>query len=672
MNVTELARKLRINTQELRDSLPEMGFDIGQKAIKVDDRTAYRIMREWPIYRKRTEEKRRQEALEKEKEKVRAHNLNREVRLPSYITVRDFSKEIGMSVNQVITELMKNGVLASLNEKIDFDTAAIIGEELGLKIVRATENIDDVSSHDVLQQDRVKHILQSEKKEELIDRPPVVVIMGHVDHGKTKLLDAIRNTDVVSQETGGITQHIGAYQVEKNNQKISFIDTPGHEAFTAMRSRGARIADIAILVVAADDSIKPQTVEAIKIIEKAKLPMIVAINKIDKPDANVEKVKQDLSKMNLIPEEWGGKTLIVQISAKAGTNIEQLLDTILFVRDLQREHIKANPNRSAAGSVIESHIDKGEGPVATVLVQNGTLRPGDYLCIDQTLYGKVRSMKDWYGEDRIEAGPSMPVKVIGFKVAPKVGDVVEVTSDPKRLGKVSKKTGKSVGVVVTSQTHAKLGASDDDDESKKTKSVQLALKSDVLGSAEAIAESLEKIESDDVYIQIISKKLGNITEADVVNAEVNNAHLLGFNVSITPGAEILAKEKGVAVHIFGIIYELIDYMKEEMKKLLEEEMVETKIGSFEVLAIFKTETKSMIFGGKVLEGKVEPYTNVKVYRAGEFVISGKITQLQSGRQDVSDVLKGQECGMSFSGKPLVEVGDRVDVYREELITKTIE
>ncbi|MFA6455123.1 MAG: translation initiation factor IF-2 N-terminal domain-containing protein, partial [Patescibacteria group bacterium] len=373
MNITELARILRVPTQELRDKLPLIGFDIGQKAIKVDNVTAQRIIKEWPILIKQLAAK-EQTAKKEETVNTAVAQEAKEIKIPAFITVRDFSSLTGAPVNRILSELMKNGIFSSLNEKIDFDTAAIIGQDLGLNITPAGEvEVKNEADLDIL-----KQVFSQENQADLISRAPIVVVMGHVDHGKTKLLDAIRKTDVVAGEAGGITQHIGAYQIIHKNKPITFIDTPGHEAFTAMRNRGARIADIAILVVAADDGVKPQTVEAYRIIEAAKIPFIVAINKIDKPEANIDMVKRELGEqLKVVPEDWGGKTVCLPISAKNNLGLSELLDMLLLTAEMEEKNIKANPKASASGTIIESHIDRGQGPVATVLIQNGRLRVGD-------------------------------------------------------------------------------------------------------------------------------------------------------------------------------------------------------------------------------------------------------------------------------------------------------
>ncbi len=653
MNITELARILRITPFELREQLPKLGFDIGQKAIKIPKPIANKIIKDWPRLRRQIEA---QKALEREREEAELkeqRKLNKiTITLPQFVTVREFSDISNIPVNKILAELMKNGIFASLNERIDYDTAWLISEELGLEIVRENEEGKEA---EVDEKDKLKDAHEAQK-DELEGRAPVVVVMGHVDHGKTRLLDAIRETNVVEGEAGGITQHIGAYQIEKNNKKITFIDTPGHEAFTAMRSRGAKIADIAILVVAADDGVKPQTVEAYRIIEKAGLPVIVAINKIDKADANIDKTKQELSsQLKLNPEDWGGKTIMAPISAKAGTGINELIDMILLVADVEAENIQANPIGDALGSVIESNIDKGAGVVVTMLVQNGTLNTGDSLTYNGIDYGKVRALYNYLGEKIEKAGPSTPAKIIGLKISPEVGDILEVGEGRKM------KTKKIKGIDRDKITQTQNIIEDDPNLKKFT----ILIKSDVLGSAEAIEESLFKIQGEKIKVKIIHKGLGNITEGDIVRAEAANAMIACFNVKLPVGLEEMVRNKEVEVKSYSVIYDLINDVKEKLESMVEYDVSVVDLGRLKVLAIFRTETKKQIVGGKVLDGKLENETIVDVERKGEILTRGKMTSLQAGKQEVSFVEEGDECGMVFEGNPIIEEGDILIIRKEE-------
>ncbi|MEA3463843.1 MAG: translation initiation factor IF-2 [Patescibacteria group bacterium] len=658
MNITELARILKIPTQELRDKLPQLGFDIGQKAIKIDDRTANIIINQWPVLISQLqarEQKEKEDALVESTQ----DQAKKEIKIPSFITVKNFAEIADLPVNQVLAELMKNGIFSSLNEKIDFETAAIIGADLELKVKLDKKLNEQIESKD----SKLKNLLAREKPTDLQARPPVIVVMGHVDHGKTKLLDAIRKTDVVADEAGGITQHIGAYQIKRKNKAITFIDTPGHEAFTAMRSRGAKIADVAILVVAADDGVKPQTIEAFHIIEAAKLPFVVAINKIDKPEANVDKTKQELSsQLKITPEDWGGKIICAPISAKNNVGIDDLLDMVLLTADMEADKIKANPKANAVGTIIESRVDKGEGPIATVLVQNGTLKIGDQLCLRGNIYGKARALKNYRGQNIIQAEPGMPAKIIGLKIAPIVGDILQVGAGEKSKIKKIKNALKEQAVKLPE----KIEKNDD-----KSKKINLIIKSDVLGSGGAIEESLAKIETAGLKINVIKKGLGNITEDNITQAEASQAQIIGFNVKATPVIEDLAREKNVKIKLYNIIYELINDIKKQIQTLIEPKIKLVDIGELKTLAIFRTESDSQIIGGKIIRGKAEMNCLIKVMRDKQIIAAGKLIKLQAGKQDVDSVETNQECGIQYQGEPIVQAGDILQFYKEEKIIKKI-
>jgi len=659
MNITELARILKVNPQELRDLLPQMGFNIGQKAIKVDNFTARRIIKEWPVLLKQIKQQK-----ENEKNKTNDNGLEVEVQkkkvlLPHFISIRDFASLAGLPINKVISELMKNGIFASMNEKIDFDTASIIGADLNLE-VSLIENLDEDIKNS--ENNKIEKALEDEDPLNMESRHPVIVVMGHVDHGKTKLLDAIRKTNVVAGEAGGITQHIGAYQVIRKEKRMTFIDTPGHEAFTAMRSRGAKVADIAILVVAADDGVKPQTVEAFRIIEAAKIPYIVAINKVDKPEADINRTKQELSTMlNITPEDWGGKTVCVPISAKENKGIDDLLDMVLLLADTEISNLKANPAADAIGTIIEARVDKGAGPIATILIQNGTLRVGDQLCFNNVVYGKVKALYNYKGEVVDSAGPSAPARILGLKMLPEVGDVLSVGEGEKVKIKKASSSFMSNKPMVKAEDNI-------DDGSLK---LNLIIKSDVLGSVEAIEESLLKINSDKIKVKIINKSLGMIGEGDIKRAEDSNAQIVGFNVKIQPQTENLIREKNIKVNLFSVIYDLIKHVKAEMQTMVKPEFVRKDLGRLKVLAIFRTEPGAQILGGKVLDGEIQNNSFIEVTRDKNIVEKGKLVKLQSGKQDVSSVEKDQECGLKYEGQPVVAVGDILNIYKEEEIVNKI-
>ncbi|MEK7680659.1 MAG: translation initiation factor IF-2 [Patescibacteria group bacterium] len=662
MNVSELARQLRVHPQKLLQILPEFGFDIGARAVKIDDRVAQQISRDWRRMKSVLDERERKEKVKQmELEKEERKSQGATIIIPQKLTVREFADVLQMPVTKLIMELMKNGILATQNENIDHDTAVLVAQDLGFTVEESaeTEAVAEETEH-------VKNLENILASGATTRRPPVIVVMGHVDHGKTKLLDAIRSTDVVAQEAGGITQHIGAYQVIWTNPKtkekspLTFIDTPGHEAFSVMRGRGAKVADIAILVVAADDSVKPQTIEAINIIKAAKLPVVVAINKIDKEGADPQKVRVDLSKYNIVPEEWSGDTPMVEISAKQNLNIDKLLDVLLLVSDIHAEEIKANPDRPAAGTVIEAHVDKGEGPVATILVQAGTLKLNDPLVVNGEIYGKVRAMKNYRGENLVQAPPSCPVRILGFKVAPQVGDVLDVAgaANAKEINLKEKRVKQSGAERISVKELEK-------EEDQKKKVLNLVVKADTLGSLEAIIGSLEKIKYEEVSVRVVGKGLGNISADDTAKAETAGATLCGFNVSALPNVQNTIQEKSLKFLQFSVIYDLLNFVKEELGKLLVKEKTVIELGNLKVLAIFRTEKNVMIVGGRVETGKLVKDCRVRVKRAGEIIGQGKLTQMQIAKQTMNEIPGGSECGVQYEGKTKLDVGDVLEAYREE-------
>jgi translation initiation factor IF-2 len=599
---------------------------------------------------RQAEEARRQEATATKNKEV-----TKTIKVTRLVTVRDFATLTGLPINKILAELMKNGIFTSLNEKIDYETAVVIGADLGIEVVLS----DAVELEGPDQSEKIKEVLNKEASGDMKSRAPVIVVMGHVDHGKTKLLDAIRNTNVVEGEAGGITQHIGAYQVVRNERAITFIDTPGHEAFTAMRNRGAKVADIAILVVAADDGVKPQTVEAYRIIEAAKIPFVVAINKIDKPDANIEKVKQELSnQLKLVPEEWGGKTVCAPVSAKEGTGITDILDTLLLIADMEADNLKANPDASGMGTVIESKVDQGEGVIATVLVQNGTLRVGDDLSCSGMNYGRARALKNYLGQTVSEALPSTPVKVIGFKVAPAVGDIIEVGQGTRVKQKSFRSNGSD-------------GPTLNEAESEDGPVINLILKTDALGSGEAIEGSLSKIDTQGVKVKIILKSLGHVSESDIGRAEASQAQIICFNVKASPQAEEQARNKKVVLKSYKIIYDLLNDLKAQIQELVKPEINRVDTGKLKVAAIFRSDKKGQIVGGRVIEGLISRDSLIEVFRNHELLASGQLAGLKMAKEEVDQVELNHECGISYVGAPVIEVGDTLQIYREEKIFKKV-
>lgn len=666
MNVTELSRILKIPSKDLLERLPEMGYSIGKRAIKINPQMADEIIHKWPVLNKMYEAKLKneREAMEKAiKAKFGATPVAKTVAVPGYLTVREFAERMETPVPKIIQTLMKNGIFASLNERIDFETAQIIGADLNINVV---EDTTAEAAATTKKEEVVEEVLGKEKKKDMKSRAPVVVVMGHVDHGKTRLLDAIRSTNVMEGEAGGITQHIGAYQVERKGKKLTFIDTPGHEAFTAMRSRGARVADVAILVVAADDSVKTQTIEALRIIQQSQLPTIVAINKIDKEGANIDKVKADLSQHGLTPEDWGGNTVMVPVSAMKGTGIEDLLDMIMLVAATHEDDIKANPKGQVVGTIVESHVDKGAGPVATLLVQNGTARVGGYLAVDGTLYGRIRAMKNWNAKDLDVAGPSTPVKILGFKVAPKVGDIVLVVDNQKDLNKKI-----AYQDLVREQVASPVQQSQGGDDDETMKKMPIIVKADMLGSLEAIIESLEKIHHPEIKLKVAGKGLGSINESDILQAESSGALVVGFHVKPTPSAELLARDKSVDVKLYKIIYDLLGEVKSRMEASLGEETIRTDIGEMEVLAVFKQKSDFCVVGGKIRSGHVTVNCKVQVFRKTVDLGFGEVKTIKVGKEVINEVGAGNECGIELVSRIPVEKGDILRFFTETKKQKVI-
>ena len=662
MNVTELARRLRIPVQNLRQALPKLGFGIGSKAHKVSDVVGMGIIKKF----KETPELFEPEKEEDEIAKAETAGPVGQIEIPSRITVREFAARLGKPAPLVISHLMKNGILATLNEEIDFDTASIVGSDFGAEIKPQKEKTTSERETDLAQ--KVSEIILADK-DRTTPRPPVVVVMGHVDHGKTSLLDAIRTTNVAGKEHGGITQHIGAYQVEKNNRLITFIDTPGHEAFTAMRARGANIADVCILVIAADDGIKPQTREALNIIERTKIPFVVAINKIDKEGASLDKVKTELASINLQPEDWGGKIVTVGVSAKTGQGIDDLLEAILLTADMEKDLLLTNPKGKLVGTVIESHVDPGEGPVATILIQNGALEIGDFVTAGSVI-GKVKSLKDWNDKIVNKAEPSMPVVILGLKAAPAVGDVLEAPTDEKAARKLMKQQEATLRLMqMKARESAKTASVIAGKTEGETKKLPLFLKADKVGSLEAILESLKTFSFKEVRPEVVGQALGNINESDVMRAEQAGAWLLGFNVSANQKAIANTSTK---VKTYAVIYELLDDIKKGLEEKLGADIVEEAIGQARILKIFRSESKTTILGAKVTEGIIKAKAKVRAFRNSKVFGQANLEQLQKNKQNVGEVGLNDECGLKLTGLNGLQEGDTLVFVEEKLVTRKLE
>lgn len=569
------------------------------------------------------------------------------------ITVKEFSEKIGKTVAEIVKKLMLLGVMANINSYIDYDTAALIADEFGIELEKKVEK----TAEEVMVDNR--NIVDSE--ENLVPRPPIITVMGHVDHGKTSLLDAIKKTNIASNEAGGITQHIGAYTITKNGRQITFIDTPGHEAFTAMRARGANVTDIAVLVVAADDGIKPQTVEAIKHIKNAKVPMIVAINKIDTPQANVERVKQQLTEYDVLPEEWGGDAIVVPISAKTGEGIDKLLEIMLLVADV--ENFRANPNRPAVAVVIESKLDRGRGPLATLLIQNGTLKIGNTM-VCGTSIAKIRAMVDFNGNNVVSASPSYAVEVLGFSEVPKAGEIAQVVDE--KLAKQIVQERKVKEQIELAQAGNGVSI---DEFMKKTKDMtilNLIVKADVQGSLEAIKQSVSAIKNDEVEIHCIHGGVGNVSENDVMLAQTANAMIVAFNVKTEAKALKFADKQGIKIKNYKIIYDMLDDINMAVKALVKPKYKETFIGTAEVRMVYKITGSGLIAGCMVKKGSVKRGAIAKVYRGDELIVETVIDGLKQFKDDVKEVTEGFECGIKLRD-PEFKEGDLINVYINEEI-----
>ena len=573
-----------------------------------------------------------------------------EITIPETISVKDLAAELKKTSSEVIKKLLGYGIMATINNDIDFDTAYLIAGEFG--VTAKKKNV--VKEEDILFDD------SEDKEEDLVPRAPVIVVMGHVDHGKTSLLDAIRSTNVIEGEAGGITQHIGAYQVNVKGRDITFLDTPGHEAFTSMRARGAQITDIAILVVAANDGVMPQTVEAINHAKAANIPIIVAINKIDLPGANIEKVKEELMKYELVPEEWGGDTIYVPISAKTHQNIDQLLEMVLLEADML--DLKVNPHKQAKGAVIEARLDKSKGPIASLLVQRGTLDVGDTIVVGSSI-GRIRAMRNYKGQKVKKAGPSMPVEVMGLTEIPVAGETFYEVKDEKmakhlierRKRQEREKSINNVNKVTLDNLFSQM-------EEGKLKQLNLIIKADVQGTVEALKQSLEKLSNDEVRVKVIHSAVGAVTESDVTLANVSNAIIIAFNVRPVPTAKVEAEKEKVEIKQYSVIYQAIEDVETAMKGMLDPKYVERIIGTAEIRQIFKISSVGTIGGAFVLSGKIERNAGVRVIREEVVIHEGKLASLKRFKDDVKEVNKGFECGIQIENYNDIKEGDIIEAF----------
>ncbi len=578
-----------------------------------------------------------------------------DIDIPETITVKDLAEKLKKQASEIIKKLMGYGVLATLNQELDYDTAYLVASEFGVNAHKK----EVVTDEDILFDDT------DDKEEDLEPRPPIVVVMGHVDHGKTSLLDAIRSTNVIDREAGGITQHIGAYKVKINDREITFLDTPGHEAFTAMRARGAQVTDVAIIIVAANDGIMPQTVEAINHAKAAGVSIIVAINKIDLPDSNIDKVKQELTEYGLVPEEWGGDTICVPISAKHHKNIDSLLEMVLLVADMQE--LKSNPNKQSKGTVLEARLDKNTGITASLLVQRGTLNIGDTIVVGSVI-GKIRGMTDDKGQKVKSAGPSTPVEVIGLPEVPEAGEVFyEVENEKVAKHLIEKRKRKQREEMIRKSAPVTLDNLFNQIEQGKLKDLNIIIKADVQGSAQAIRQSLEKIQNEEARVRIIHSNVGAITESDVTLAKVTNSIIIGFNVRPEPLARSIADKEKVEIKIYSVIYNAIDDVTAALKGMLKPKFKEVIQGTAEVRQVFKITNVGMIAGCYVVDGKIVRNSGVRVLRDNVVIHEGKLVSLKREKNDVKDVATGYECGVQVEDYNDIKVGDHIESFIMEEI-----
>ncbi len=572
------------------------------------------------------------------------------------LTVKLLAEKIGRPVSEIMSKFLLLGMMVNINSNIDFDSAELIASELGVTLEKKVEKTFEEKLADI-------HSTDSDSEETLVKRPPVVTVMGHVDHGKTSLLDYIRKTNVISSEAGGITQHIGAYQIKVNGEYVTFIDTPGHAAFNEMRKRGANLTDVAILVVAADDGVMPQTKESIKFIKEANVPMIVAINKIDVPTANIDKVKEELAAEGVMPEEWGGETIMVPISAKKGTNVDKLLEMVLFVAEYQ--NLRANPNRKASGSIIEARLDKGMGTVATVLVQNGTLNIGDVV-VAGTATGKVRAMINENGQHVKKATPSTPVAILGLTSVPNAGDQLYVVDEKFSKQILTERNAKQRTSMIKAEDVSldnllsKIADSN-------FKDYNVIIKGDVQGSIEALRQSLGDIQNEEVKVRCIHGGVGAVNENDIMLAEASNAVIIAFNVKPDAKAKTMAEKKNVNIKFFKVIYEAIDFVNEEITKMLTPKYKEVVTGHAEVRMLFKASKVGVIAGSYVLDGKITRGSKVRLLRKDKQIYEGTIATLQREKAEVKDVSAGFEFGATLQGFSDIMVGDIIETYSLERI-----
>ena len=682
IRVYKLADELGMESKELVNALQELGIEISSHMSTVEDETADLIRdmyTEESEVSKKDVKKESDEITDSSKEKDIEKSKESTERAESTeskksdkntvvtpLTVKEFAEEIDYPANKLIKKLIGLGVMANVNHSLDKESLELLTDELNIDIDVISE--EEIEEEEEDKPERVGPEIE-DKPEDLELRSPIVTVMGHVDHGKTTLLDMIRKTRVTESEAGGITQHIGAYQVNVDSKNITFIDTPGHEAFTAMRARGAKVTDIAILVVAADDGIMPQTVEAINHAQAADVPIIVAINKIDKSNAQPDRVKQELTEHQLVPEEWGGDTICVELSALKGENIDELLEMILLLAEM--EEIKANPDRPGEGVVVEAELDKGRGPVATVLIKNGSMEVGDSLLAGVTS-GRIKAMLDETGKRIEKAGPSTPVEILGFSDVPSAGDFVQVLKNTKKARNIAEDRREEQHQREIHQ-ESKVSLEDlyDQIQEGEVKELNVIIKADVQGSIEALKESLIKLSTDEVTVNVIHTGVGAVNETDVNLASASNAIIIGFNVRPGTAVENLADKESVEIRTYRVIYKAIEEIKDAMAGLLDPELKEVTAGRAEVRDTFKVPDIGIIAGVYVKNGEINRNYKVRLVRDGVVIHEGDISSLKRFKDDVREVKEGYECGVGIEGYNDIKVGDILEIYYYKEIKRTL-
>ncbi|MGM0369548.1 MAG: translation initiation factor IF-2 [Bacillota bacterium] len=651
IRIYELADELGLENKELINLLQELDIDVNSHMSTVDEETS-------ELVKDMLDDT--EEAGEEADTIEQAENI---IEVEGTLTVKELGEEIDVKPNKLITELINMGTMATINQDLDFETLEELAAEHGYQIKEVQGEDDDHDGYGLIND-------YEDEADELELRPPVVTVMGHVDHGKTTLLDAIRKTNVTGGEAGGITQHIGAYQVDIDGQKVTFLDTPGHEAFTSMRARGAQATDIAIIIVAADDGVMPQTVEAINHAKAADVPMIVAINKVDKPNAQPERVKQELTEHGLVVEEWGGDIVTVPISALQQENLDELLEMIILTAEM--EELKANPSRPANGIIVEAELDRGRGPVATVLVKNGTLEVGDHIVVGPA-HGRVRAMIDDQGNRIEKAGPATPVEVLGLSAVPSAGDVLEVLDESSQVRDIAedRQDEKRARELVDHKTAVNLDDLFEQIQQGEIKDLNIVIKADVQGSIEAIREALLDLSTDEVQVNVVHSGVGGITETDVMLASASNAIIIGFNVRPGTNARKISEKENIEIRTYRVIYRAIEDVRNAMEGLLDPDYKEVIIGEVEVRDTFKVPKVGMIAGAYVTDGKITRNAELRLLRDGKIIHEGDISSLKRFKNDVKEVKEGYECGVGIEDYNDLKVGDVMEVYEYEEVKRTL-